>query len=104
MQEALLFRAPADINVPVDSMDANQCLDAAVEVDKVIAAAQARRIRILARFGTLRPPERRGIMLGDGAREELSIELGITPNAALNQIAQAEDLVERLPATVTALE
>jgi hypothetical protein len=78
-------------------------LDALVDVEKKLAAAQALRLQILARFGELRPANRPGVTFADGAREEVSVEIGISPSAALSQIAQAEDLVTRLPGTVDAL-
>jgi hypothetical protein len=99
-----LFRSPnPPVGIPITEMSASECLDGLVDVDKQIAALQARRLRILARFGELRPANRPGVTFADGAREEVSIEIGVSPDAALAQIAQAEDLVTRLPGTVSAL-
>lgn len=94
-------RPPADI--PVESMSAGQCLDVIADADKMIAHYDAMAAQALARFAELRPPTRPGTELADGAREEVSVELGISPRAAATQIRQAKELVTRLPVTVQAL-
>jgi uncharacterized protein DUF222 len=84
-------------------MSASQCLDVIVDAEKTIARAEAEKARALARFAALRPATRRGAELADGAREEVAIEIGVSPQAAVSQILQAQRLVNRLPATVAAL-
>jgi hypothetical protein len=105
IQECVLaFRdilPPADI--PVSEMTASQCLDVIVDADKMKSFYDARIAQALTRFAELRPPTRGGMELADGAREEVSLELGISPQAAATQILQARSLVTRLPATLTAL-
>jgi hypothetical protein len=60
-------------------MTADQCLDVITESEKTIARAQGNRTRALARFAELRPPTRKYAELADGAREEVAIEVGISP-------------------------
>ncbi|WP_243727509.1 HNH endonuclease signature motif containing protein [Actinocrispum wychmicini] len=57
----------------------------------------------MARFADLRQPNRPGIDLADGAREEVSLELGISPRTAATQVRRAKELVTRLPETLEAL-
>jgi hypothetical protein len=92
---------PADI--PIDSMSAAQCLDVIADAEKMTAHFDAQAALAMARFAELRPPSRRGVDLADGAREEVSMELGISPRAAASQIRQARELVTRLPETLAAL-
>jgi hypothetical protein len=84
-------------------MTADQCLDVIIDTEKTIARAHADRTRALARFAELRPPARPHAELADGAREEVAIEIGASPQAAAGLILQARDLVTRLPATMDAL-
>ncbi|MBP2330189.1 hypothetical protein JOF56_010574 [Kibdelosporangium banguiense] len=92
---------PADI--PISAMTASQCLDVIADADRMKSFYDARIAQALTRFAELRPPSRQGMDLADGAREEVSMELGITPQAADTQIQQARKLVTRLPATLSAL-
>ncbi|MET0237654.1 MAG: DUF222 domain-containing protein, partial [Kibdelosporangium sp.] len=92
---------PAD--VPISGMTASQCLDVIADADRMKSFYEARIAQALTRFAELRPPSRQGMDLADGAREEVSMELGITPQAAETQIQQARKLVTRLPATLSAL-
>jgi hypothetical protein len=89
--------------VPISEMAASQCLDVIADADRMKSFYEARIAQALARFAELRPPGRQGMALADGAREEVSMELGITPQAADTQIKQARTLVKRLPATLSAL-
>ncbi|GAB3879612.1 DUF222 domain-containing protein [Kibdelosporangium lantanae] len=95
-------KPPADI--PIDTMTEAQCLDVIAEADRMIAHCGARTTQAMARFAELRPPMRPGIDLADGAREELSMELGISPRAAAIKINQARELATRLPETLAALD
>jgi hypothetical protein len=106
MSETYLFplrniHPPADI--PIDHMTDDQCLDVLVDAERVMAHQAARRVRAMARFAELRPPTRRVMDLADGAREEIAVELGMYPQTAHNQIAEARSMVARLPETVQAL-
>lgn len=92
---------PADI--PIEMMSAAQCLDVIAHAEKMIARCDARTAQALARFAELRPPTRAGTDLADGAREEVSMELGIAPRTAATEIRQARELVNRLPETLAAL-
>jgi hypothetical protein len=89
--------------IPITDMTADQCLDVITASEKTIAQAQGNRTRALARFAELRPPTRTYAELADGAREEVAVEVGISPQAAAVQLLQARDLATRLPATVDAL-
>jgi hypothetical protein len=44
------------------------------------------------------------VSFADGAAEEVAVEVGISPDAALSRLVEARDLVSRLPRTVDALE
>lgn len=92
---------PADI--PIETMSAAQCLDVIADAEKWISHCDARTAQALARFAELRPPNRPGIDVADGAREEVSMELGIASMTAAAEIRQARDLVDRLPETLAAL-
>jgi len=86
--------------VSVDGLDAEQCLDAAHDLERVAAAVQARQARLYVRFAecrSVRPLARWGT-------DEVAIELGITRNAASNRLWFAQALVERLPDTLAAIE
>ncbi|TCO47350.1 uncharacterized protein DUF222 [Actinocrispum wychmicini] len=87
----------------MEEMSASECLDVLTAAERVIAEAEAAKVRVLARFAVLRPPTRRHAELADGAREEVAIEIGISPQAAATQIMRAQRLATRLPATVDAL-
>ncbi|MBP2326368.1 hypothetical protein JOF56_006753 [Kibdelosporangium banguiense] len=92
------------VNIPINSMNANQVLDSLIDIDKARAFCDARKARLLARFAELREPERAGTDLADGAPEEVALELAMNPHTAAVHISRARDLVTRLPATTDALE
>ncbi|SMC48362.1 protein of unknown function [Kibdelosporangium aridum] len=58
----------------------------------------------MARFAELSPPNRDGIRVADGAAEEIAIETQVSPRVALAKLLQAQEMVNRLPATLAALE
>jgi len=93
---------PAD--VPIETMSKAQCLDVIAEADRMIAQCDARSAQAMARFAELRPPNRPGVDLADGAREEVSMELAISPRSAATRINQARELATRLPETLIALD
>ncbi|ALG08940.1 HNH endonuclease signature motif containing protein [Kibdelosporangium phytohabitans] len=66
--------------------------------------SDAKLIRGFARFAELRQPKRSGIDLGDGAAEEVAMELCLSPNTAAIHLSQSRSIVARLPTTVDALE
>jgi hypothetical protein len=90
--------------IAIESMTDEQCLDALVDIEKMLAWYEARKVRVLARFAALRPPERAGISLADGAAEEVAAELAMNPVTASIKLSHAQDMTSRLPATVAALE
>lgn len=107
IEEELLLQVrevnpPADI--PIGTMTAAQCLDVITHADRMIARCGARSAQAMARFAELRPPNRPGVDLADGAREEVSMELGISPRTAATKINLARDLATRLPETLKALD
>jgi len=84
----------------VDGLDADQCLDAIHDLERVPAVVEARKARLLARFALVRVGE----PLAELATEEVALELNITSNSAECRMVFAEALVERLPGTLAALE
>ncbi|ONI84239.1 hypothetical protein ALI144C_16385 [Actinosynnema sp. ALI-1.44] len=96
------IRQPADI--PLADMTDDQVLDYIAYHHQARSTADAKLIRGFARFAELRQPRRTGIDLGDGAAEEVAMELSVSPNTAAAHLSQAKSLVARLPATVNALE
>src|SRR4051812_42314701 len=95
-------KPPADI--PIETMSAAQCLDVIADADRMIAHCDALTAHAMARFAELRPPTRPGVDLADGAREEISMELAISPRSAATKINQARVLATRLPETLIALD
>jgi hypothetical protein len=91
---------PADI--PIETMTANQCLDGLIDAQENLAFWNAKNARLMARFAELR--KENGSDLGEGAVEEIAIELAMNPHTAAIHLNQAHDLVTRLPATTAALE
>ncbi|WP_415830210.1 DUF222 domain-containing protein, partial [Kibdelosporangium persicum] len=51
----------------------------------------------------LSPPERDGTRVADGVAEMIAVELNISPQDALAKLLLAQEMVNRLPATVAAL-
>ncbi|HSV66416.1 MAG TPA: DUF222 domain-containing protein [Mycobacteriales bacterium] len=84
----------------LDKLDADQCLDAVHDLERVSAVVEAWKARVYARFS----PVRAGEPLAELATDEIALELGVTRNAAGNRLYLAEALVERLPGTLAALE
>jgi hypothetical protein len=107
MSESLLFQVREvgpPVDIAIESMTDNQCLDVLINCEKMIAFYEARKARALARFADLRPPSRGGVAVADGAAEEVAVELAMNPVTAAVKISQSRDMVSRLPATVAALE
>lgn len=65
------------------------------------ARLDAHEVRLLARFSALRADENSSV---DYAADEVAAELHLTPLAAARRVGNAVAMVERLPATVYALE
>jgi hypothetical protein len=89
-------------DIPIETMTANQCLDGLIDAQKNLAFWNAKNARLMARFAELRKED--GSDLGEGAAEEIAIELAMNPHTAAIHLNQAHDLVTRLPATTAALE
>ncbi|HSV65963.1 MAG TPA: DUF222 domain-containing protein [Mycobacteriales bacterium] len=85
----------------VDGLDADQCLNAIHDLERVSAVVEAWKARLYTRFAEVRVKEG---PLAEFPAEEIALELGITSNAAGNRLYLAESLVERLPGTLAALE
>nr|WP_042191362.1 HNH endonuclease signature motif containing protein [Kibdelosporangium sp. MJ126-NF4]CEL20028.1 hypothetical protein [Kibdelosporangium sp. MJ126-NF4]CTQ97251.1 hypothetical protein [Kibdelosporangium sp. MJ126-NF4] len=94
-------QAPPDI--PVSQMDREQTRNYIADRYRQRNTVDAELIRGLARFAELHPPQRSGIEVGDGAAEDLAIELCLSPVTTGKQLSQAQTLVTRLPATVEAM-
>ncbi|HSV65422.1 MAG TPA: DUF222 domain-containing protein [Mycobacteriales bacterium] len=84
----------------VDGLDAEQCLDAIHDLERVTSAVQARQARLYARFAECRSEG----PLAEWGTDEVAIELSITRNAANGRVGFARTLVERLPGTLEAME
>jgi hypothetical protein len=91
-----------DIEDPIDSVDADAVLDEILACERIVAAAQARQIRALARFAALRP-DRSGHGMDEFAADEVAPLLRISRNAAHTRLHLAVQLTTRLPATLLAL-
>jgi len=83
----------------VDGLDADQCLDAIHDLERVSAVVEAWKARLYARFARVRAEG----PLAEFAAEEVALELGITSNAAGNRLWFAQALVQRLPGTLAAM-
>ncbi|MBP2320089.1 hypothetical protein JOF56_000474 [Kibdelosporangium banguiense] len=81
-----------------------QVLKMIVLAERMQSYWSAVQIRALSTFAEYRPPGRAGIKLADGAYEEIAAVLSLSIAAATNRLIEAEEMVRRLPATVTALE
>jgi uncharacterized protein DUF222 len=79
----------------IESMSDVEALEYVKWVERERARLDALRVRVLARFASLRPAEY--------VADELVAELRWTPRFAANQVADAVELTEMLPATVDAL-
>jgi hypothetical protein len=90
-------------DIPLDEMTAQQCLAVITHAQDMKSHYDAREAQALARFAELRQPTQRGSELAEGARDEVAMELGVSPRSAASKILQARSLVTRLPATVAAL-
>lgn len=81
-----------------------QVIEATVAMNRVIAAAQAAQLRLLARFVRLRPAEpASGRQFSEFAADEIAPALRISRNAAATQLSLATQLECRLPRTLAAL-
>ncbi|MFC0111259.1 HNH endonuclease signature motif containing protein [Kibdelosporangium aridum] len=86
------------------SLDREQVLSRLARNAQVRASLDAEDACLLARFAELSPPNRDGIRVADGAAEEIAIETHVNPRVALAKLLQAQEMVNRLPATLAALE
>lgn len=89
--------------LPAEWLDADDCLAALAAVDQQIATLYGRQARLLARFADLRR-SRPGRPTSEFAADELAAALSWPRWQAARRLADAESLVTRLPATLTALE
>ncbi|RSM57721.1 HNH endonuclease [Kibdelosporangium aridum] len=85
-------------------LDREQVLSRLARNARVRASLDAEDACLLARFAELSPPNRDGVLVADGAAEEVAIETHVSPRVALAKLLQAQELVNRLPATLAALE
>ncbi|CAM3486817.1 HNH endonuclease signature motif containing protein [Kibdelosporangium persicum] len=79
-------------------------LDHIRELYQARSRAEAQYIRGLAGYAAGHPPDRDGISVGDGVAEEVALELHLSPATTAKHLAEAQDMVSRLPMTVNALE
>jgi Domain of unknown function (DUF222) len=92
-----------DTATDLAALDADSILAEILHCEHLVAAAQARQIRALARFAELRP-DRRGGVMGEFAADEIAPLLHITHNAAHTRLDLAIDLTTRLPGALAALQ
>src|SRR5262245_60847405 len=90
-------------NIPVTCMSREETLDYISDRYRQRSRLDAELIHGLAHFANLTPPQRTGTDLGDGAAEELALELSLSPNTTAKHLAEAQEMMIRLPATVDAL-
>ncbi len=90
----------------VASCDSDGCLSLMAAVRRRIAGLEAVMLRAQARLAALRPtPPGEGNPAGPGwAAEEIAAELTLSPAAAAASVELAVTVVDRLPATLAALE
>jgi hypothetical protein len=91
-------------HIPVTRMNREETLNYIADRYRQRCRTEAELIQGLAHFATLTPPKRPGIDLGDGAAEELALELNLSPNTTAKHLTEAQEMTTRLPATVDALE
>lgn len=96
-----LLELPADLEPEIEELDADQALEVIARERRIIAQANARMSRALARFGELRDAE--GYEAGVYAPEEVALALVLSPVSASQRLAEAHLLVTRLPETLAAL-
>jgi hypothetical protein len=92
-----------DIEAEVAKLNCDSVLDEILACERVIAAAQARQLRALARFAELRP-NRLGESVDEFAADEIAPLLRISHNAAQARIDLAVEMTGRLPGTLAALD
>ncbi|RSM90614.1 DUF222 domain-containing protein [Kibdelosporangium aridum] len=102
-EQLTITRHEAPPDIPVELMNREETLTYIRDRYQARNAIDAELIHGLAHFAELTPPQRSGIDLGDGAAEELALELNLSPNTTAKQLHQAHTMVTRLPATVDAL-
>jgi len=83
------------------ALDADEALDAARAVDRVISLAQAVQAGLLQRFAALRPGQDREV--SEFAADEVAPALRISRGQAAGRLGLAHDLAARLPETLAAL-
>jgi hypothetical protein len=81
-----------------------QILKTIVLADRMLSYWSAVQIRYLSKFTEYWPPGRAGIKLADGVPEEIAAALSLSVAAAATRLVEAEQMVHRLPGTLTALE
>lgn len=91
-------------DIPLTDMNADEVLTYIAFHHLMRARSDAKLIRGFARFAELRQPRRSGTDVGDGAAEEVAMELSISTTRAAIRLAQSKAIAHRLPATVDALE
>src|SRR6187551_2950259 len=84
-------------------VDADRLLTGIAGVERVVAAAHAAQVRMLAEFSRLRPATSEE-PFGEFVADEIAVELCMTHNAAANRLAQAVVMTTRTPAVLHALE
>ncbi len=94
---------------PVDDLDDDECLRLDTWIRREIARLEAWQLRVRDRYAQLRPPlpgDRNGAERGfsEFAGDELAAAAALAPAAASAQLARAVEVVQRLPATLAALE
>ncbi|ALG12540.1 HNH endonuclease signature motif containing protein [Kibdelosporangium phytohabitans] len=97
------FRPPPPLNIPISDMTREQILGFLVDRHRRRSQLDGEIVQACARFAELTPPQRSGISIGDGAAEELALELSVSPLTAAKHLHEAQTLAIRLPATVSAL-
>ena len=72
-------------------------------MERVIAAAHAVQVRVMAEFTRVRPATP-GRPFGEFVADEVAVELSVSRRAAENRVAQAVEMTSRIPAVLRGLE
>src|SRR6187551_3246419 len=84
-------------------VDADRLLTGIAGMERIVAAAHAAQVRMMAEFARLRPATSEE-SFGEFVADEIAVELCMTRNAAANRVAQAVVMTTRTPAVLHALQ
>ncbi|HEY9389228.1 MAG TPA: DUF222 domain-containing protein, partial [Mycobacteriales bacterium] len=89
--------------VDLSGLDGESLLAVLGGMERVVAAAHAVQVRVMAEF-TRHRPATPGRPFGEFVADEVAVELSVSRRAAENRVAQAVEMTSRIPAVLRALE